>query len=170
MLTPPLYRVSRRIIDQNLVSCTWNRISKELDIVSICIIFPTISTFSSPRTGPRICIPTGSSIEASSFGVPAVNIGNRQKNRLAADSVLHVNYVPNEIESAIGNVLTPAYQDAAKACTNPYDPFRDGKNSFRIVKAVENALLNYSPAKLRIKRFETALQSDRWNTLLKESS
>jgi GDP/UDP-N,N'-diacetylbacillosamine 2-epimerase (hydrolysing) len=109
-------------------------------------------------------------VEASSFGVPAVNVGNRQKNRLAADSVLHVSYVPSEIESALTHVLTPEYQDTAKACTNPYDPFRDGKNSFRIVKALENALVNYPPAQLRIKKFETTVQPDTWNTLLKESS
>jgi GDP/UDP-N,N'-diacetylbacillosamine 2-epimerase (hydrolysing) len=109
-------------------------------------------------------------VEASSFGVPAVNVGNRQKNRLAADSVFHVSYAPTEIESALTHVLTPKYQDAAKACTNPYDPFRDGKNSLRIVKALENALLNYPPAQLRIKKFETTVQPDTWNTLLKESN
>lgn len=109
-------------------------------------------------------------VEAPSFGVPAVNIGNRQKNRLAADSVLHVNYVPTEIESALAHVLTPAYQDNAKACINPYDPFRDGKNSFRIVKALENALMNYHPSKLRVKKFDTTVQSDMWNTLLKEGN
>jgi UDP-hydrolysing UDP-N-acetyl-D-glucosamine 2-epimerase len=109
-------------------------------------------------------------VEASSFGVPAVNIGNRQKNRLAADSVLHVNYAPTEIESALAHVLTPEYQDTAKACTNPYDPFRDGKNSLRIVKALENALLNYPPSQLRIKKFVTTVQPHTWNTLLKESN
>jgi GDP/UDP-N,N'-diacetylbacillosamine 2-epimerase (hydrolysing) len=109
-------------------------------------------------------------VEASSFGVPAVNIGNRQKNRLASDSVLHVNYAPAEIESALAHVLTPEYQDTAKACTNPYDPFRDGKNSLRIVKALENALLNYPPSQLRIKKFVTTVQPHTWNTLLKESN
>jgi len=109
-------------------------------------------------------------LEASSFGVPAVNVGNRQKNRLAADSVFHVSYAPTEIESSLTHVLTPEYQDAAKACTNPYDPFHDGKNSLRIVKALENALLNYPPAQLRIKKFETTVQPDTWNTLLKESN
>jgi len=109
-------------------------------------------------------------VEASSFGVPAVNIGNRQKNRLAADSVLHANYAPTEIESALAHVLTTEYQDTAKACTNPYDPFRDGKNSLRIVKALENALLNYPPSQLRIKKFDTTVQPHTWNTLLKESN
>ncbi len=109
-------------------------------------------------------------VEASSLGVPAVNIENRQKNRLAAESVLHVSYVPTEIESALAHVLTPKYQDTAKACTNPYDPFRDGKNSLRIVKALEYALVNHQPSKLRIKKFETTVQPDTWNTLLKESN
>ena len=109
-------------------------------------------------------------VEASSFGVPAVNVGNRQKNRLAAYSVLNVSYASTEIESALTHVLTPEFQNTAKACTNPYDPFRDGKNSWRIVKALENALVNYPPAQLRIKKFDTTVQPDTWNTLLKESN
>jgi GDP/UDP-N,N'-diacetylbacillosamine 2-epimerase (hydrolysing) len=109
-------------------------------------------------------------VEASSFGVPAVNVGNRQKNRLAADSVLHVSYAPSEIESALTHALTAEYQDTARVCSNPYDPFRDGKNSLRIVQALEYALVNCPLAQLRSKKFDTTVQPDMWNTLLKERS
>lgn len=105
-------------------------------------------------------------VEASSFGVPAINIGNRQKNRLAADSVQHVPYVAGKIEAAITRALNAAYQASAKNCLNPYDPFRDGKNSLRIVQALENALTRCTPAQLRVKKFDTAIRSDMWNTLL----
>lgn len=109
-------------------------------------------------------------VEASSFGVPAINVGNRQKNRLAADSVLHVPYVASEIDAAITQALSCEYQAAAKTCLNPYDPFRDGNNSLRIVMALERALAVYTSAQLRIKKFDTTMRSAAWNNLLKERS
>jgi GDP/UDP-N,N'-diacetylbacillosamine 2-epimerase (hydrolysing) len=109
-------------------------------------------------------------VEASSFGVPAINVGNRQKNRLAADSVQHVPYVASEIVAAITQALTCECQAAAKTCLNPYDPFRDGKNSLRIVIALEHALAAYTSAQLRVKKFDTTIRSAVWNTLLKERS
>lgn len=39
-----------------------------IPFIACSITCPTINTFSSQRTGPRICIPTGRSIELSSFG------------------------------------------------------------------------------------------------------
>lgn len=107
-------------------------------------------------------------VEASSFGVPAVNVGNRQKNRLAADSVQHVPYVVSDIVAAITQALSSEYQVIAKHCLNPYDPYRDGKNSLRIVQALEHALTDYTSAQLRVKKFDTMIRSDMWNTLLKE--
>lgn len=107
-------------------------------------------------------------VEASSFGVPAVNVGNRQKNRLAAESVQHVPYVASEIEEAVARALDTAYQAEAKTCLNPYDPFRDGQNSLRIVLALERALTAYPATQLRIKKFDTSVQPEQWSTLLKE--
>lgn len=107
-------------------------------------------------------------VEASSFGVPAVNIGNRQKNRLAADSVQHVPYVVSDIEAAIIHALSRDYQAFARTCPNPYDPFRDGKNSLRIVQALERALTEYPREQLRVKKFDTQVYPEAWNTLIKE--
>lgn len=109
-------------------------------------------------------------VEASSFGVPAVNIGDRQKNRLSADSVQHVTYVVSEIEAAITRTLGSDYQTFARTCPNPYDPFRDGKNSLRIVQAVERALTDYPREQLRVKKFDTQVCPEAWNTLIKEGS
>lgn len=105
-------------------------------------------------------------VEASSFGVPAINVGKRQKNRLSSDSVQHVGYNAEEIKSAIINSMTKDFQEYARNCPNPYDPFRDGKNSSRIVQAIEYAL-NYMPAeRLRIKKFDRKIQADQWNSLV----
>lgn len=106
-------------------------------------------------------------VEASSFCVPAINIGERQKNRLASDSVQHVDYNSTSIQRAIQQALTEDYQAYAKGCMNPYDPFRDGKNSLRIIQAIERALSEVPREQLRIKKFDNQVHSDHWNNLIK---
>jgi GDP/UDP-N,N'-diacetylbacillosamine 2-epimerase (hydrolysing) len=107
-------------------------------------------------------------VEAPSLGVPCVNIGLRQMSRLAADSVVHVPCKEKEIQLAIEQALSNEYQVHAKQCNNPYDPFRDGKGSLRIVNALERALNQYSSTELRHKKFDTEVRSEHWNALLKE--
>jgi UDP-hydrolysing UDP-N-acetyl-D-glucosamine 2-epimerase len=106
-------------------------------------------------------------VEAASFGVPAVNVGQRQKNRLAADSVQHVPCKAPEIEVAVRRALSDEYQAFARRCTNPYDPFGDGKNSLRIVDAVERALTAIPRSQLKMKKFDTVIHTEQWNTLLR---
>jgi GDP/UDP-N,N'-diacetylbacillosamine 2-epimerase (hydrolysing) len=107
-------------------------------------------------------------VEASSFGVPAINVGQRQKNRMAADSVQHTSYASVEIRVAIERALGADYQAYARQCVNPYDPYRDGKNSLRIVDALDRALRSLPRAKLRVKKFDTEAHPEQWNYLLKE--
>lgn len=108
-------------------------------------------------------------VEAPSFGVPAVNVGDRQKNRLAAASVLHAPCEAGAIAAAIGQGLSPAHQALARRCTNLYDPYRDGRNAQRIVDALHRALQPPWRARLHAKRFDTAVRPDQWNSLLRES-
>ena len=105
-------------------------------------------------------------VEASSFGVPAVNVGQRQKNRMAADSVQHVGYDPKAIGLAVERALSADFQRYARTCLNPYDPFRDGKNSERIVKALINSLTRLPREHLLVKKFESEINSNLWNKLL----
>lgn len=105
--------------------------------------------------------------EAPSFFLPAINIGNRQKNRLAAKSVQHVPYDAVQIEAAITKALSDNYKTWARSCTNPYDPFHDGQNSLRIVKALERALTAFTREQLRVKKFDNKVHSEMWNTLIK---
>lgn len=109
-------------------------------------------------------------VEASSLGVPAVNIGERQKNRLAAASVQHVGYDPDVIRAAIERALSPEYQEFARTCANPYDPFKDGRNSERIVDAIANALSHLPRERLLVKKFDTDVQQECWNHLLNEGN
>lgn len=105
-------------------------------------------------------------VEASSLGVPAINVGQRQKNRMAADSVQHVGYDATAIRQAVERALSTDYQGFARTCPNPYDPFKDGRNSDRIVKALAYALERLPRERLLVKKFDTEIHSDRWNNLL----
>ena len=60
-------------------------------------------------------------IEVPSFGIPTLNIGDRQKGRLAADSVVNCGTSKNEILEGLEKV----FHAEQKEITNPYE----GKNT-----------------------------------------
>lgn len=105
-------------------------------------------------------------VEAPSFGIPSVNIGERQKNRILAPSVLSAPFEPTEILKAIGDALKPEFRTMASKALNPYDPYRDGRNSERIAFAIKKALTEIPRDKLLRKRFVTSISRGEWNTLL----
>ncbi len=72
-------------------------------------------------------------IETPSFHIPTVNIGERQKGRFRAASVLDVEPQPDAIANAIKNALGP-FALIAKSAANPYE--RD-KTSERIVDQIK---------------------------------
>lgn len=55
-------------------------------------------------------------IEVPSFGIPTLDIGDRQKGRIAADSVIHCGYSIDEIKDGLKRVVS--YKE--KAIDNPY--------------------------------------------------
>ena len=55
-------------------------------------------------------------IEVPSFGIPTLDIGDRQKGRIAADSVMHCGYSTEDIKEGFKKVV--AY--GKKAINNPY--------------------------------------------------
>lgn len=59
-------------------------------------------------------------IEAPSFGVPVLNIGDRQAGRLAADSVRHVAAEAGAILTALDHALRPEARAEAAQAINPY--------------------------------------------------
>lgn len=63
--------------------------------------------------------------EAPSFGKPTVNIGDRQKGRLQAASVINCAPVSGEISKAIVRAL-------ATDCSGTVNPYGDGNSSIRI--------------------------------------
>lgn len=78
-------------------------------------------------------------IEAPSFGLPAVNIGSRQKNREKGENVIDVGYDKDEIVRAILRAIEDKkFIKRAKSAKNPYG---DGTTSQRVIKVLEKYLL-----------------------------
>lgn len=69
-------------------------------------------------------------IEAPSLGTPTVNIGDRQKGRLAAASVLHTGINSCDIISTIKEATSPKHIKLTSELKNPYG---DGYTSFKII-------------------------------------
>ena len=72
-------------------------------------------------------------LEAPSFGVPTVNIGDRQKGRIRATSVIDVPSEAEAVAGAVRQALGP-FAEVAKETVNPYE--RKG-TSERIVEEIK---------------------------------
>ena len=84
----------------------------------------------------RIVIGNSSSgiIEAPSFGKPIINIGDRQKGRICADSVINCGYTQQEIQQAMETALTKEFENKASNCRNPYEKENTAANIIIIIK------------------------------------
>ena len=60
-------------------------------------------------------------IEVPSFHIPTINIGDRQKGRVAAASVLNSKPTQQDIQQRLAAILAPGYLNSLVSVTNPYD-------------------------------------------------
>ena len=81
-------------------------------------------------------------IEVPSFGIPTLDIGDRQKGRIAADSVIHCGYSLEEIKEGLDKVLTYG----KKTIDNPY--YKEGT-----CDAIMNVIKTYPLGNLVHKHF-----------------
>lgn len=73
-------------------------------------------------------------LEAPSFHIPTVDIGNRQRGRIAAASVIHCDTDSRNIDNAIDKALTQEFRDSIKDLKSPYE----GENtSTEIVRQIK---------------------------------
>jgi UDP-hydrolysing UDP-N-acetyl-D-glucosamine 2-epimerase len=86
--------------------------------------------------------------EAPSFGIPTVNIGNRQKGRLRAASVIDCDPTTKDIAAAIGRALT-------LDCSNVKNPYGDGDAAERVVGVLKGI---GDPGRLIAKTFRDCRQ------------
>lgn len=74
-------------------------------------------------------------IEVPAFGVPTVNIGVRQKGRLAASSVLDCEPTAADIKRALDEAVSTQFAASCKTTINPYG---QGNASEAIISVLEN--------------------------------
>jgi len=81
-------------------------------------------------------------VEAPSFKIPVVNIGDRQKGRVRAKNVIDVGCSVSDIKAGIKIALSKRFKGALKKAKNPYERYKDGKVSNRIKDKLKNIRIN----------------------------
>ena len=72
-------------------------------------------------------------IEAASFGLPVINIGDRQKGREISPNTIQVPTQREPIRAAITKVQTPEFQ---KMCTRNENIYGQGNAAKKIIEAI----------------------------------
>lgn len=75
--------------------------------------------------------------EAPSFKKATINIGDRQKGRARASSVIDVSPVKEEILAAIKKAYSKEFEPILKDTTNPYDGGNPSKKMVKILKEIK---------------------------------
>lgn len=69
-------------------------------------------------------------LEAPTFGVPAVNLGRRQADRIKGKNVIDAPFDVQAIITAIKEAMSPEFRASLKDCENPYG---DGRSAPRVL-------------------------------------
>ena len=77
--------------------------------------------------------------EVPSFGIPTINIGDRQRGRIHGITVIDCNPIEVEIKDAITIAISQEFKKRIKNAKNPYG---DSNTSSKITKIIAKILLN----------------------------
>jgi len=80
-------------------------------------------------------------IEAASFKLPVVNIGDRQMGRMCPENVIHSDGCIESMKAAIEGALSPIFQKKIRNLINPYYKPNTTNN-------IINQLLRWQPQKI----------------------
>jgi UDP-hydrolysing UDP-N-acetyl-D-glucosamine 2-epimerase len=78
-------------------------------------------------------------IEAPAFGVPTLNIGNRQKGRLSGNTVINCGETKPSIANAMELIVDPDFRDRCRSAVSPYG---QGGSSKKIVSKLLSCSLD----------------------------
>lgn len=81
-------------------------------------------------------------VEVPSFGIPTLNIGDRQKGRLAADSVYNCAPDKTAVLNGLDMVLSPAFRQKAAETQNPYEKDNTAQAIFDVISTYPLEQLN----------------------------
>lgn len=72
-------------------------------------------------------------LEAPSFGVPTLDVGSRQRGRIAPASVISVLATSDAVAGGLRRALHPGFRDGLQGLVNPYG---DGRTAERVVQSL----------------------------------
>ena len=75
-------------------------------------------------------------IEVPSFGIPTLDIGGRQKGRIAAESVVHCGNSKEEIADGLKTIFLDEFSQQAKMIINPYEKENTTLTILNIIKTI----------------------------------
>lgn len=73
-------------------------------------------------------------IEVPSFGIPTLNIGNRQQGRIKAETVLDCDITFEDIREKLEFILSAGFKESHRECVNPYDKEDTANTIFSVIK------------------------------------
>ncbi len=115
-----------------------------------CVAFQSLGLTRYLSLVKHSCMVIGNSssgiIEAPILGIPTVNIGDRQKGRLQANSIINCIPYCNNIVSAMNTALSDEF---IKKSINTVSPYQRGNTSERIVCTIKEFLFN---SKIELKK------------------
>ena len=76
-------------------------------------------------------------VEVPSFGIPTLNIGDRQKGRIASHSVVHCANDRESISKGIEHVLSPEHLALSAKSINPYEKERCAETIYEIISSYD---------------------------------
>jgi UDP-hydrolysing UDP-N-acetyl-D-glucosamine 2-epimerase len=88
------------------------------------------------RVGVMVGNSSSGMIEAPSFGLPVVNVGDRQRGRIRAANVIDVAGGARQIESAIRRGLSASFRARLRHRVNPFGDGRAGERIARVLASV----------------------------------
>lgn len=118
------YLITKSNADQggNEINKVWDEWSGDKRDWVLTVTSLGVTRYLSAMSCAAVVIGNSSSgvVETPTFGVPTVNIGNRQKGRILCENVLSVPAKKHDILSAITTSLTPSFSLKAHQTVSPY--------------------------------------------------
>lgn len=76
-------------------------------------------------------------LEAPSFKIPVLNIGDRQRGRPQAANIMNVDYDAAALQKAMQELLSAAFRSASQKAINPYGDGRSGPRICELLAKIE---------------------------------
>ena len=133
----------------------WEQYGKKRDNVYVTASLGRVNYLSALRCAKAIIGNSSSGIiEAPSLGIPTVNIGDRQKGRLQAPSVINTEPEKDAISNAMDSALSDEFTRIARGKQNLYT----GGNTSRIATEIIRKRLLTGPPDLKKKFFDIVFE------------